>query len=143
MSLHRFWMLDSVIIAIILLDELWSSSHHFNSIYKRAASANETRTNILSSLIGLIPKAMGLQYDDSSIWGTIAPMATQLDNFVSLKNKKEKVEQIVLLALVRPVNNKLDLFEKTQAALISSQVSYVKAAPGTLVLEFKISLAAS
>ena len=44
-------------------------------------------------------------------------MATQLDHVVSL-TKKEKIEQIVLLALVNSVNVKMDLFEKTQATTL-------------------------
>jgi hypothetical protein len=49
---------------------------------------------------------MGLQHEALLAWGTIAAVANQLDNIASL-TKEEKTEQIVL-ALIKPVNDKLD-----------------------------------
>jgi hypothetical protein len=79
---------------------------------------------------------MGLQHEALLAWGTIAAVANQLDNVASL-TKEEKTEQIVL-ALIKPVNDKLDWFVKTQSALLSSEVNYVKALLGTLVRKLRI-----
>ena len=84
---------------------------------------------------------MGLQYDASSIWGTIAAMATQLDHVMSL-TKKEKLEQTTQAALISAEVDNVKAAQMTQAALVSSEVDYVKAALGTLVREFHISTAA-
>jgi hypothetical protein len=89
------------------LDTVITSFKESNTFFSRPAGAIKSRTDTLCSFLGDRPDQMAQQYEASSVWGTIAAIATQLGKVADL-TKSEKLEnQVANWCITWPLRNSL------------------------------------
>jgi hypothetical protein len=118
------------------LDAVIRSFKESNMFFSKAAGAIESRTDTLCSFVGDRPDQMAQEYEASSVWGTIAALATQLDKVTDL-TKTEKLDHMVK-SLIKPLDEKMENLIRSRAESVSNDVGSVIIAVGHLVNEFQL-----
>jgi hypothetical protein len=117
------------------LDAVITSFKESNTFFSRATGAIESRTDTLCLFLEDMPdQMMAQQYKASSVWGTIAAIATQLDNKVTDLTKSEKLDQMLKI-LIKPI-------DKGQSKALFNDVGSVRVAIRHLVNEFQLNSSA-
>jgi hypothetical protein len=119
------------------LSSVITNTKESNAFFSRAAGAIESRTDTLCGFLGDRPDQMAQHYEASSVWGTIAALATQLDKVTEL-TKTEKLDQMLKM-LVKPIDMKMESLFKNHADSVFNDVGSVRLAIGHLVSEFQLS----
>jgi hypothetical protein len=118
------------------LNSFVASGKESNAFFSRAAGAIESRTDTLCAFVGDRPDQMAQQYEASSVWGTIAALATQLDK-INDRTKIEKLDQMLKI-LIGPIDKKLESLIQGQSEAFTNDVGSVRMAVGHLVSEFQL-----
>jgi hypothetical protein len=123
------------------LNSFATSGKEANAFFSRAAGAIESRTDTLCAFVGDIPNQMAQQYEvSSSVWGTIAALATQLDKITD-RTKIEKLDMILEI-LIKPIDKKMESLIQGQSEAFSNDIGSVRIAVGLLVSEFQLNSSA-
>jgi hypothetical protein len=118
------------------LDSVISSFKESNTFFSKAAGAIESRTDTLCDFVGDRPDQMAQAYKASSVWGTIAALATQLDKVTDL-TKIEKLDHM-MRSLIKPIDKKMENLIRGHSEIVSNDVNPVRIAVGHLVNEFQL-----
>jgi hypothetical protein len=118
------------------LDAVVTSFRESNMFFSKAAGAIESRTDALSSFVRDRPDQMAQDYEASSVWGTIAALANQLDKVTDL-TKSEKLDHM-LKTLIKPIDEKMENLIRGQSESLAHDVGTVRIAVGHLVNEFQL-----